>query len=236
MPPEASAGPLNRLLSDVTIFYPWIVGTCALVAAILPGGSSGGIGHLNCAARCLRTAEGYTVATGEETPDSSTSRKEQVLSLVLIAILLAAVGTTIFIIMSPQEGDRFTEFYLLGPTGRAADYPVEFMAGTPQTVIIGIGNHELRDVAYTVETFAVKSRFDSRANETVIVSATPLDRFSVTVPDNRTVEQPYTFRIMDPDVDRIEFLLFMEEPPEDIPPASLTEAGYRNLHLRLRVH
>ena len=70
----------------------------------------------------------------------------------------------------------------------------------------------------------------------MIVSATPLDRFSVTVPDNRTVEQPYTFRIMDPDVDRIEFLLFMEEPPEDIPPASLTEAGYRNLHLRLRVH
>lgn len=261
MPPEASAGPLNRLLRfrtrlpDVMHIHPWIalalIGTCVLaaalspvllipgcllVAAILLGGSSGGIRHLAAQFRRRSPAEEYAAAARRELPGSSTSRAEWVLSLVLIAVLLVAVGTTIFIIVSPQEGERFTEFYILGPTGKAADYPVEFMAGTPQTVIIGIGNHESRDIAYTVETFAVKSRFNRATNETVIVSATPLDRFSVTVPDNRTVEQPYTFRIMDSDVDRVVFLLFMEAPPEDISPDNLTRAGYRNLHLRLRVH
>ncbi|HOI62036.1 MAG TPA: DUF1616 domain-containing protein, partial [Methanoculleus sp.] len=133
-------------------------------------------------------------------------------------------------------GEKFTEFYILGPTGKAADYPTEFMSRTPQTVIIGIGNHESRDITYTVETFAVESGFDSAKNRPTVVSATLLDRFSVTVPDNRTVEQPYTFRIEDPDVDRLEFLLFAEAPPEEIPLDSLIGAGYRNLHLQLRVH
>jgi uncharacterized membrane protein len=211
---------------------------CLLIAALMPGGASGGTGHPGTWFRRKKAAEegGYTAADREGFSDSAVFPAEQALSLVLIAVLLVAVGMTVFIIVSPQEGERFTEFYILGPTGKAADYPKEFMAGTPQTVILGIGNHESRDIAYTVETFAVESRFDSATNETVIVSATPLDRFSVTVPNNRTVEQPYTFRIMNPEVNRIEFLLFTEEPPEDIPLAGLTRAGYRNLHLQLWVH
>ncbi len=211
---------------------------CLLIAVLVPVNGSGGARAPGSMVQAAEAGEEgcYMTADRDRLSDSAVSPTEQVLSLVLIAVLLVAVGVTIFIIVSPQEGERFTEFYILGPTGKAADYPKEFMAGTPQTVILGIGNHELKDVAYTVETFAVKSRFNKATNETVIVSATPLDRFSVTVPDNRTVEQPYTFRIMDPDVDRIEFLLFTEEPPEDIPPASLTRAGYRNLHLQLWVH
>jgi len=89
------------------------------------------------------------------------------------------------------------------------------MAGTPQTVIIGIGNHEGQDITYTVQTFAVQSRFDNATNQSVIVSAVLLDQFSVTVPHNQTVEQPYTFRIMDSNTNRIEFLLFKEVPPEN---------------------
>jgi len=147
-----------------------------------------------------------------------------------------AIGTVIFIVVAPGEGEKFTEFYILGPKGKAADYPTEFMSGTPQTVIIGIGNHERREVTYTVETFVVESRLDSAKNQSTVVSATLLDRFSVTVPHNQTVEQPYTFRIEDPNTNRLEFLLFKESPPEEIPESSLIDAGYRNLHLWLRVH
>jgi len=172
----------------------------------------------------------------EEFSGGSVSRFDRVLNVALIAAVLVAAATTVFIIAVPKEGEKFTEFYILGPTGKAADYPTEFMSRTPQTVIIGIGNHESRDITYTVETFAVESGFDSAKNRPTVVSATLLDRFSVTVPDNRTVEQPYTFRIEDPDVDRLEFLLFAEAPPEEIPLDSLIGAGYRNLHLQLRVH
>ncbi len=161
---------------------------------------------------------------------------ERGLSLILIAAVIAALGITVFIIVTPREGEKFTEFYIRGPTGKAADYPTEFMSTTPQTVIIGIVNHESRDITYTVETFAVVSRFDSATNRSGVISATLLDRFSVTVPENRIVEQPYTFRIMDPNVNRLELLLFMKAPPDDIPMNRLIGAGYRNLHLWLRVH
>ncbi|KAF5082982.1 DUF1616 domain-containing protein [Methanoculleus horonobensis] len=178
----------------------------------------------------------YRASIREEFSGGSASRFDRVLSVALIAAVLVAAATTVFIITVPKEGEKFTEFYVLGPRGKAADYPTEFMSGTPQTVILGIGNHEYRDITYTVETFAVESRFNNATNQSTIVSATLIDRFSVTVPHNRTVEQPYTFRIMDPDTNRIEFLLFAETPPDNIARNDLTQAGYRNLHLWLRVH
>ena len=240
MPPEASAGPLSDRLRSRTVppgvtapcprIAPALVrilfaAGCLLVAALSPARSGpGGAGSRR------------TAAAPKDLSSGSAPRIERALSLVLIAAVLVALGATVFIIVAPGEGEKFTEFYILGPTGKAADYPTEFMSRTPQTVIIGIGNHESRDITYTVETFAVESRFDDATNRSTVVSATLLDRFSVTVPDNRTVEQPYTFRIMDPDVNRLEFLLFAEPPPEEIPAGSLIGAGYRNLHLWLRVH
>jgi uncharacterized membrane protein len=175
----------------------------------------------------------YLAAIREEFFGNSASR---VLSIVLVAAVLVAIATTVFIVVTPRDGEKFTEFYILGPKGKAADYPTEFMAGTPQTVIIGIGNHEYQEITYTVETYAVESRFNNATNESTIVSATPLDRFSVTVPHNQTVEQPYSFRVVDSDANRLEFLLFKETPPDNIPDSNLTEVAYRDLHLWLRVH
>jgi len=186
--------------------------------------------------RCMVPFATYLVAVQDESSSGLSSRFDRILSIVLIAAVLVAIATTVFIIIVPKEGEKFTEFYILGPRGKAADYPTEFMSGTPQTVIIGIGNHEYRDITYTVETFAVVSSFNAAANQSTIVSATLLDRFSVTVPHNQTVEQPYTFRIMDTNTNRIEFLLFTEDPPDSFPKNNISSAGYRNLHLWLRVH
>ncbi|NLB00311.1 MAG: DUF1616 domain-containing protein [Methanomicrobiales archaeon] len=186
--------------------------------------------------RCMVPLVAHLVAAQDESSSGSPSRFDRILSVVLIAAVLIAIATTVFIITTPKEGEKFTEFYILGPRGKAADYPTEFMSGTPQTVIIGIGNHEYRDITYTVETFAVESRFNAAANQSTVVSAALLDRFSVTVPHNQTVEQPYTFRIMDPNTNRIEFLLFTGDPPDNIPTNNISNAGYRNLHLWLLVH
>ncbi|WP_292491581.1 DUF1616 domain-containing protein [Methanoculleus sp. 10] len=235
MPPEASAGlpsgPLRSRNRPARAARPLAPDRPALVASSLPPAPSVAIAQAAPGWGSRRTA-----AAPKDLSGGSAPRIERTLSLVLIAAVLVALGATVFIIVAPGEGEKFTEFYILGPTGKAADYPTEFMSRTPQTVIIGIGNHESRDITYTVETFAVESRFDDATNRSTVVSATLLDRFSVTVPDNRTVEQPYTFRIMDPDVNRLEFLLFAEAPPEEIPAGSLIGAGYRNLHLWLRVH
>ena len=36
---------------------------------------------------------------------------------------------TAYVIITPKEGEKFTEFYILGPNGTASDYPTELKVG-----------------------------------------------------------------------------------------------------------
>jgi uncharacterized membrane protein len=176
-----------------------------------------------------------TAGARQEFFAAGASPMDRALTIILIVAIIAAVATTIFVIVVPKEGEKFTEFYILGAQGKAADYPTDFAAGTPQTVIIGIGNHEYRNITYTVETLALNQVFDETTNQSTVVSAVPLERFTVTVPHNTTIEQPYTFSITDPSVNRLQFLLFETPPPETVTGSERINASYRDLHLWMRV-
>ncbi len=54
------------------------------------------------------------------------SRLNKALTLILVLSILAAIGTLIFTVAFPKVGERFTEFYILGNKGKAADYPSQF--------------------------------------------------------------------------------------------------------------
>jgi len=75
----------------------------------------------------------------------------RVVTVVLIIVLLAVIGAIVYVIAAPKIGERFTEFCVLGPGGRAADYPVELEAGEVGTVTIGIINREYEAASYRVE-------------------------------------------------------------------------------------
>ncbi len=68
----------------------------------------------------------------------------------MILSILISVGTLAYVIATPKEGEKFTEFYLLGPGGKAEDYPTSFRLGEQQSVIVGVVNHEFRNVTYDV--------------------------------------------------------------------------------------
>ena len=51
------------------------------------------------------------------------SRLDRNLSILLLVSIVAAIGTTAFVIAVPKEGEHFSEFYVLGANGKAADYP-----------------------------------------------------------------------------------------------------------------
>lgn len=72
----------------------------------------------------------------------------RVLSLVLLLALILAVLATIYIALLPPPGEPFTEFYMLGERGKAADYPTHLMVGEKGTVIVGIVNHEHAPITY----------------------------------------------------------------------------------------
>jgi len=69
----------------------------------------------------------------------------------LVIIILGSLGVLGYVIATPKEGEAFTEFYLLGEQGEAANYPKELKMGDEGWMIIGIVNHERREVSYRVE-------------------------------------------------------------------------------------
>jgi uncharacterized membrane protein len=81
------------------------------------------------------------------------SMADKVLSVVLVVAIAGAIGTLGYVVATPRVGEKFTEFYILGPNGKAEDYPTELMVGEEGKVILGIVNHEQEEVRYTVEVW-----------------------------------------------------------------------------------
>ena len=167
---------------------------------------------------------------------TDSSRLDRMLSIILLIAIVAAIGATIFVIVVPKEGEHFTEFYILGQNGKAADYPSAFRTGIPQTVIIGVGNHEYRTVPYTVEVLAENRTFSPVTNTSTLHAMALLARFPVTVAHNATVETPCAFTVDSRQFNRIEFLLFNGTPPGDaVWGDERVNASYRDLHLWVTV-
>lgn len=72
-----------------------------------------------------------------------------ILSLVLLALGCEEKINAEPIVKSLQE--PYTEFYILGPEGRAENYPTDCILGENGTVTVVIVNHEQKLVNYTME-------------------------------------------------------------------------------------
>ena len=150
------------------------------------------------------------------------SKLDKALTVVLIIAIISSIATLGYVITHPKPGEKFTEFYILGPNGKAADYPTELFVGENATVILGIVNHEYRNVTYYVEVWLVNLTYDFKTNTTHIHNMYLLDRFNVTLPHkpvniegNWTPqwETNYTFSIDKPGKWQLWFLLFKDKEP-----------------------
>ena len=79
------------------------------------------------------------------------SLADRVLSVFLVLAIAGAIGVLGYVIATPKIGERFTEFYILGPQGKAENYPKELKVGEEGKVILGIVNHEQERMSYQVE-------------------------------------------------------------------------------------
>jgi uncharacterized membrane protein len=144
------------------------------------------------------------------------TRLDKVLTVILIASILLSVAALAYVIVVPKHGETFTEFYILGPDGKADKYPTRFNMGDSKPVIVGIVNHEYRNVTYDL----VIALNDS-------ASVTNLHSEQLTLGDNQTWEKPIDLR---PDRAgtnmKMEFLLYAD--------GNMT-APYRECHLWVNV-
>lgn len=75
----------------------------------------------------------------------------KVLSSIAGLLIVAAIGAIVYITQFPPVGERFTEFYILGLSGEAIEYPDKLKVGEEGKVMVGIVNHEHEVVSYRVE-------------------------------------------------------------------------------------
>ena len=164
------------------------------------------------------------------------SRVDRLLSIITTLAILIAVLATVYVIAVPKEGEKFTEFFILGENRMAADYPHQIIVGLKYPMFIGVGNHEYRNMTYTIETWATQTEFDTTTNTSTILSMDPLDRKSLVLSHNETVEIPYNLSINKAGYNRVEFLLFNETVPGmNVTGSDRINASYRDLNLWIAV-
>ena len=79
------------------------------------------------------------------------SKLDKVLSVAIAVALISLAGVLGYMLAADTTGERFTEFYVLGPGGNATNYPRELVLGEEADVTLGIVNHEGQEVRYTVK-------------------------------------------------------------------------------------
>jgi uncharacterized membrane protein len=137
-------------------------------------------------------------------------RLDRTLTVILLLAIVVSVAVLAFVIAVPLQGEKFTEFYILGPDGKAGKYPESFQLGDEKPVIVGIVNHEYLDMDYDL----VIALNDSN-NLTQLYS----DR--MTLADNETWERPIPVKPDQAGTDmELEFLLYangnMTAPCQDL--------------------
>lgn len=146
---------------------------------------------------------GLARGLAEEFLPASRGRNNKPITIAMLACVLLSLCLLAAIVVLPHKGEKYTEFYILGPDGKMGNYPVSFADDTAKPVVVGIGNHEQANVRYTLVV-----QLDDQGNTTQIYNA------SVAVADGQTWENPIQLNPGPVANDtKIEFLLFDNDNP-----------------------
>ncbi|MDD4767832.1 MAG: DUF1616 domain-containing protein [Desulfotomaculaceae bacterium] len=100
----------------------------------------------------LPTEERYTLAWRFIIPGwPELSQRDRVLLVTLAGAIVIGLGSLCLTAASPRAGEMYTEFYVLGATGKAGGYTGELQINENKQVYLGVVNHEQRQVTYNVE-------------------------------------------------------------------------------------
>lgn len=141
---------------------------------------------------------------------------DRILTIILIIAILIVIISLIYVITNPKTGEQFTEFYLLGPTGKAEGYPRNLTTQQNATIIIGIANHEYQTISYTIQIWLINQTTNTN-NQTIYNQMYYLDNIKTTLPHqpiniegtwHQQWTTNYTIHIDTPGTFKLEFLLY----------------------------
>ena len=192
-------------------------------------------------------------------------RVDKVLSLVLAVLIIISVILLVYVVVVPKVGEKFTDFYVLGVNGTADQYPENLSLGengsTNVSIILGIINHEYRDITYTVQVWLVNQstsyNISVQKNETVINNRTTVINHMWLVYEDKTInlksipvnlgtpqnssslqnaswEEPINFSINRTGFFKLVFLLFTASPGDYDSDVDYRESAEEIMHSAYR--
>ena len=124
------------------------------------------------------------------------NRIDRILTGVLLISIILSIFMLVYVIVTPKQGEKYTEFYLLGPGGKAEGYPSNLTAGNTESVIVGVANHEYATVNYTLK---------------VKIKEEVLNEQHIQIVHNQTWEKPIKFTpVSQGNSLKLDFLLYKE--------------------------
>jgi uncharacterized membrane protein len=126
----------------------------------------------------------------------------------LLAVAVTAVLYSMVYVKGMDKGEPLTEFYVLSADKKAEDYPLNLSAGEIGRVIVGIVNHEFKDVEYLL----------------VVSYEGEVRKKTIVLRDSEKWEEGFDFAFNSTGRHKVEFRLYRGE-----------EEPYRRLHLWVEV-
>ena len=163
--------------------------------------------------RLLPADEAFRIPT--DLPWEQWSQARMVRGFPALALVLSLAGMGVaafFLATSPGGSETFTEFYVLGPGGKAEAYPSLVRVGDNAAVILGVVNREGQDTTYQVEVRIDGESTDSYEN-LVLTDGERWEQRVLLIPTHAGEKQ------------KVEFLLSKDRGSQP----------YRSLHLWLDV-
>ncbi len=115
------------------------------------------------------------------------SRLDKALTVILIITIIMSIAALVYVVVTPKQGEKFTEFYILGLGGKAYDYPTNVQAGNNSTIIVGVVNHEYTLVNYTMQILLNDTPIDDTSMNGTAMNDTSINRTPIeNTPINHT--------------------------------------------------
>lgn len=147
------------------------------------------------------------------------------LTVILTLAILSAIGVLIYTVANPRVGERFTEFYILGIRGKAADYPREFILKDGKVAEVKYGSENatrdrLASIAEQYGTQVATLAEEMAGGETGQVTiAENYGRITLGIVNHEQKETPYTVSLH---IDGVQVpILFEGSIVEQLGPISL---------------
>jgi uncharacterized membrane protein len=148
------------------------------------------------------------------------SKVDRALTVILVLAILSSVIALVYVVAVPRDGEHFSEFYVLGPGGKATDYPSNLTVNQAGQVILGIANHEYQTVTYTIEVWLSNATYADNAttiHQLYFVGSTnvTLDHVAANTEGNWTKqwESPYNISVPFPGQYKMWFVLLKDGQP-----------------------